>query len=212
MISLLLVAFDRFVGVSGVRLGVFGGCRVAGLDFDELRAGLSSSYVAALLFVVSADHSVCYFVIARALCLLQRSLPTPHRVRSVCGCVVGSLGFVCLLGGGQGAGALGCAHARCPRAEQACCVFLRLLRSPATPLRSLSSACDLGKAQEPTCTKNLVLVQVRFIYRFVSMIRTTGKFAAGVATRHTCNGPAPNKRRLESQQTTEVPGAIRLFS
>ena len=43
---------------------------VAGLDFDELRAGLSSSYVTKLLFVVGADHSVRFFVIARALCLL----------------------------------------------------------------------------------------------------------------------------------------------
>ena len=66
----LFVAFGRFVGVSGVRLGVLDGCRVVGLDFDELRAGLSSSYVAALLFVVDADHSVRCSVIARALCLL----------------------------------------------------------------------------------------------------------------------------------------------
>ena len=108
----LLVAFDRFVGVSGVRLGVLGGCCVAGLDFDELRARLSSSYVAALLFVVgAADHSVRCFVIDRALCLLQRPHPTPHRVRSVRGCVVCSLGFVGLLVG-QGAGALGCPRAR----------------------------------------------------------------------------------------------------
>jgi hypothetical protein len=83
----LLVAFDRFVGVLGVRLGVSGGCRVAGLGFDELRAGSSSSYVAALLFVVGADHSARCFVIARALCLLQRPPSTPHRVRSVRGCL-----------------------------------------------------------------------------------------------------------------------------
>ena len=102
------------MGVLGVRLGVLGGCRVAGLDFDELRAGLSSSYVAALLFVVGADHSARCFVIARALCLLQRPPSTPHRVRSFCGCVVCSLGFVGLLGGGQGFGALDCVHARCP--------------------------------------------------------------------------------------------------
>ena len=43
---------------------------VAGLDFDDLRAGLPSSYVTELLFVVGADHSVRCFVIARALCLL----------------------------------------------------------------------------------------------------------------------------------------------
>ena len=43
---------------------------VAGLDFGELRAGLSSLYVTELLFVVGADHSVRCFVIARALCLL----------------------------------------------------------------------------------------------------------------------------------------------
>ena len=86
--------------------------RVAGfLDFDELRAGLSSSYMAALLFVVGADHSARCFVIARALCLLQRPPSTPHRVRSVRGCVVCSLGFVGLLVG-QGAGALGCPRAR----------------------------------------------------------------------------------------------------
>ena len=113
----LLVAFGRFVGVSGVRLGVLGGCRVAGLDFDELRAGLSSSYVAALLFVVGADHCVRCFVVARALCLLQQPPSTAYRVRSVRGCVVCSLGFVGLLGGGEGAGALGCAQTRCSRAE-----------------------------------------------------------------------------------------------
>ena len=110
----LLVAFDRFVGVLDVRLGVLGGYRVAGLGFDELRAGLSSSYVATLLFVVGADHSARCFVIARALCLLQRPPSTPHCVRSFCGCVVCSQGFAGLLGGGQGSGALGCAHARCP--------------------------------------------------------------------------------------------------
>ena len=65
----LLVAFDRFVGVLGVRLGVLGGCCVAGLDFDELSAGLLS-YVLALLFVVGAGHSVRCYAIARALCLL----------------------------------------------------------------------------------------------------------------------------------------------
>ena len=110
----LLVAFDRFVGVSGVRLGVLGGFRVAGLDFDEVRAGLSSSYVAALLFVVGADRFVRCFVIARALCLLQRPPSTPHCARSFRGCVVCSQGFAGLLGGGGGSGALGCAHARCP--------------------------------------------------------------------------------------------------
>ena len=105
-LSPLLVAFGRFVGVSGVRLGVLGGCRVAGLDFDELRTGLSSSYVATLLFVVGADHSVRCFVIVRALWLLQRPPSTPYRVRSVRGCVMCSLlGVVGLLGGGgQGAG------------------------------------------------------------------------------------------------------------
>ena len=40
-----------------------------------------------LLFVVGADHSVRCFVIARALCLLQRPPSTPHRVRSVRGCL-----------------------------------------------------------------------------------------------------------------------------
>ena len=50
--------------------GVSDGCRVAGLDFGELRAGLSSSYVTELLFVVAADHSVRCFVVAHALCLL----------------------------------------------------------------------------------------------------------------------------------------------
>ena len=83
----LLVAFDRFVGVLDVRLGVLGGYRAAGLGFDELHAGSSSSYVAALLFVVGADHSARCFVIARALCLLQRPPSTPHRVRSVRGCL-----------------------------------------------------------------------------------------------------------------------------
>ena len=60
---------------------------VAGLDFGELRAGLSSLYVTELLFVVGADHSVSCFVIARALCLLQRPPSTPHRVRSIRGCL-----------------------------------------------------------------------------------------------------------------------------
>ena len=50
--------------------GVSDGCRVAGLDFGELRTGLSSSYVTELLFVVAADHSVRCFVVAHALCLL----------------------------------------------------------------------------------------------------------------------------------------------
>ena len=49
----LLVAFDRVVGVSTVHLWVLGGCHVAGLDFDELRACLLS-YVLALLVVVGA--------------------------------------------------------------------------------------------------------------------------------------------------------------
>ena len=102
------------------------------MDFDELRAGLSSSYVTALLFVVGADHCVRCFVVARALCLLQQPPPTAYRVRSVHGGIVRSLGFVGLLVG-QGAGALGCAHVRCSRAEQACCVFSRLLWSPANP-------------------------------------------------------------------------------
>ena len=153
----LLIAFDRFVGVSAVRLGVLGGCRVTGLDFDEFRAGLSSSYVAALLFVAGADHPARCFVIARALCLLQRSPSTPHRVRSVRGFVVCSLGFVGLLVG-QGAGALGCAHARCSRAERPCCVFSRLLRSPATPpwvLVHCGARCREPKAH--LFTKNLVL-------------------------------------------------------
>ena len=42
---------------------------VAGLDFDELRAGLLP-YVLALLFVVGAGHSVRCYAIARVLCLL----------------------------------------------------------------------------------------------------------------------------------------------
>ena len=40
------------------------------VDFDELRAGLSSSYVTVLLFAAGAAYSVRCFVIARALCLL----------------------------------------------------------------------------------------------------------------------------------------------
>ena len=191
----LFVAFDRFVGVSGVRLGVSGGCRVAGLDFEEFRAGSSSSYVGALLFAVGADHSVRCFVIARALCLLQRSPSTPYRVRSVRGCVVCSLGFVGLLGGGEGAGALGCSHARCSRAVEACGVFSRLFRSPANPSRSLLYA---GRFLESTRThvyhKPSSSCAV-YLYVPVSMMRTTGKFAAGVTTRHTRNGPAPNKKK-----------------
>ena len=191
----LLVAFDRFVGVSGVRLGVLGGCCVAGLDFDELRARLSSSYVAALLFVVgAADHSVRCFVIDRALCLLQRPHPTPHRVRSVRGCVVCSLGFVGLLGGGEGAGALGCAQTRCSRAEGPCGVFSRLFWSPTSPSRSLLSA---GRFLESTTThvyhKPSSSCAV-YLYVPVSVMRTTGKFAAGVTTRRTRDGPAPNKQ------------------
>ena len=41
----------------------------------------------AVVFSVGADHSARCFVIARALCLLQRSPSTPHRVRSVRGCL-----------------------------------------------------------------------------------------------------------------------------
>ena len=69
------------MGVSGVRLGVLGGCRVAELDFDELRARLSPSYVTALLFVVGADHCVRCFVVARALCLLQQPPPTRTQLK-----------------------------------------------------------------------------------------------------------------------------------
>ena len=74
------------MGVLDVRLGVLGGYRVAGLGFDELRAGLSSLYATALLFAHGAAYSVRCFVIARALCLLLLPPPAPHRVRLVCGC------------------------------------------------------------------------------------------------------------------------------
>ena len=40
------------------------------VDFDELRAGLSSSYVTALLFADGAAYSARCYVIARALCLV----------------------------------------------------------------------------------------------------------------------------------------------
>ena len=77
----LLVAFDRVVGVSNVHLVVLDGCRVAGLDFDELHARLLS-YVLALLVIVGAAWLCSLsFVIIRALCLSVRSLPTPRRFR-----------------------------------------------------------------------------------------------------------------------------------
>ena len=124
----------------------------------------------------------------------QRSPSTPYRVRSVRGCVVCSLGFVGLLGGGGGAGALGCAHVRCSQAEEACGVFSRLFRSPVNPSRSLLST---GRFLESTRTHvyhkpNSCAV---YLYLPVSMMRTTGKFAAGVITMHTRNGPAPNKQK-----------------
>ena len=61
--------FDRRFGVSGAFISSSGGVW-GNVDFDELRAGLSSSYVTALFFVVGVDHSVRCFVIACALCLL----------------------------------------------------------------------------------------------------------------------------------------------
>jgi hypothetical protein len=60
--------FDRRLCVSGAFL--FFWWRFGNADFDELRTGLSSSYVTALLFVVGADHYVRCSVVARALCLL----------------------------------------------------------------------------------------------------------------------------------------------
>ena len=57
------------VSVSRMRFSSSGGV-LGNVDFDELRAGLSSLYVTALLFADSAAYSVRCFVIARALCLL----------------------------------------------------------------------------------------------------------------------------------------------
>ena len=71
----LLVAFDRFVGVSTVHLGSLGWtCRVAGLDFAELRA--SGSRMAVICARCGRCCVVICFMIGRAaLCLLQRSPP-----------------------------------------------------------------------------------------------------------------------------------------
>ena len=60
--------FDRRLCVSGAFL--FFWWRFGNADFDELRAGLSSSHVTALLFVGGAAYSARCFVVARALCLL----------------------------------------------------------------------------------------------------------------------------------------------
>ena len=51
-----------------------------GLDFDELSAELLS-HTLTLLFVVGAGHSVRCLVIARAVCLRQRSPPISRRFR-----------------------------------------------------------------------------------------------------------------------------------
>ena len=65
---LLWSMFDRRFGVSGAFL-FFWWC-FGNADFGELRAGLSSSHVTALLFAGGAAYFARCFVIARALCLL----------------------------------------------------------------------------------------------------------------------------------------------
>ena len=61
--------FDRRFGVSGAFISSSGGVW-ENVDFGELRAGLSSSHVTALLFAGGAAYSSRCFVIARALCLV----------------------------------------------------------------------------------------------------------------------------------------------
>ena len=61
--------FSIVVSVSRMYLSSSGGV-LGNVDFDELRAGLSSSYVTALLFADGAAYSARCFVTARALCLL----------------------------------------------------------------------------------------------------------------------------------------------
>ena len=61
--------FDRRFGVSGAFISSSGGVW-GNVDFGELRAGLSPSYVTALLFAGGAAYSARCFVIARALCLI----------------------------------------------------------------------------------------------------------------------------------------------
>ena len=58
--------FFIVVSVSRMHFSSCGGV-LGNVDFDELRSGLSSSYVIALLFADGADYSVRFFVITRAL-------------------------------------------------------------------------------------------------------------------------------------------------
>ena len=57
------------VSVSWMHFSSSGGV-LGNVNFGELRAGLSSSYVTALLFAGGAAHPVRCFAIAHALCLL----------------------------------------------------------------------------------------------------------------------------------------------
>ena len=194
----LFVAFDRFVDVSGVRLGSWGLGRMS-------RRGAGFRQISCRIIVIICGRAVVYCR-CRSLCSLfcdcSCAVPAPaislhSLLRSIgsCGCVVCSLGFVGLLGGSEGAGALGCAQTRFSRAEEACGVFSRLVWSPASPSRSLLYA---GRFLESTTThvhhKPSSSCAV-YLYVPVSMMRTTGKFAAGVTTKHTRNGPAPNKKK-----------------
>ena len=208
----LLVAFDRFVGVSGVRLGVLGGCCVAGLDFDELRARLSSSYVAALLFVVgAADHSVRCFVIDRALCLLQRPHPTPHRVRSCSS--IGS--WVCRVFSGlcRSSRWSGCRRFGLPARTRAvleqngpAACFRGCCGAPSAPSGPCYLRGALWSAQEPhVYQKKTGSCAVYYIIAFGPFGDSDNrKFAAGVTTRHIRNNALRRTKgfKTSSKNTT----------